>query len=359
MSLQKIPRESFEPEVLSLLLWLTKELGEICLIGGVVRDYLSSGVLGNDIDLEVRPWRTLTEVQWREELKRAFIDYNTDFLPMNVVRVKFAQSEVELTLPRMDVYDETRSTFGHSDFNPTFSCNYSYHESFSRRDLSCNAVGLVIEKEQTDGDFLLCRLIDPFAGAADIKNKILRPVSAHFSKDPVRWLRLIRFHLKSGFGLEEKNFPMREGDLSQLTFYYFSKELFKNNFLVAINILFGWIEKYKWKHPAWLGKIIFLREFSTAEVITNVDELLCFLLNEKEMTQERFELIGEVFQIKMKLVKSLAAINTDVKQGNVENIVLPDRQKVQLKQLEKALVKFSKKNLLAQRLISQLKASES
>ena len=56
-------------------------------------------------------------------------------------------------------------------------------DDLRRRDLTVNAMA------EDDGG----KLIDPFGGAADIKKKVLRHVSAAFVEDPVRALRTARF----------------------------------------------------------------------------------------------------------------------------------------------------------------------
>ena len=53
-----------------------------------------------------------------------------------------------------------------------------------RRDLTINAIA-----KDSDGN-----IIDPYGGRDDIKNKIFRHVSDAFSEDPLRAIRLARFH---------------------------------------------------------------------------------------------------------------------------------------------------------------------
>ncbi len=56
-------------------------------------------------------------------------------------------------------------------------------EDLKRRDLTINAMAL---SERGD-------LVDPYGGKDDLKNKILRHVSAAFTEDPVRISRVARF----------------------------------------------------------------------------------------------------------------------------------------------------------------------
>ena len=72
---------------------------------------------------------------------------------------------------------------GHKNFQFNFSPNVTLEEDLERRDLTINSMAL-----DEDG-----KLIDPFNGASDIKNKCFRPVSKAFFEDPLRALRVARF----------------------------------------------------------------------------------------------------------------------------------------------------------------------
>ena len=75
---------------------------------------------------------------------------------------------------------------GHKNFQFNFSPNVTLEEDLERRDLTINSMAL-----DEDG-----KLIDPFNGARDIKNKCFRPVSKAFFEDPLRALRVARFKAK-------------------------------------------------------------------------------------------------------------------------------------------------------------------
>lgn len=72
---------------------------------------------------------------------------------------------------------------GHKNFQFNFSPSVTLEEDLERRDLTINSMAL-----DEDG-----KLIDPFNGARDIKNKCFRPVSKAFFEDPLRALRVARF----------------------------------------------------------------------------------------------------------------------------------------------------------------------
>jgi tRNA nucleotidyltransferase (CCA-adding enzyme) len=84
-------------------------------------------------------------------------------------------------------------------------------DDLRRRDLTINAMA-----EDADG-----RVIDPFGGAADLRQGILRHVSEAFVEDPLRVLRVARFAARFGYAVAHETLAlMREivaaGELEQL-----------------------------------------------------------------------------------------------------------------------------------------------
>jgi tRNA nucleotidyltransferase/poly(A) polymerase len=79
---------------------------------------------------------------------------------------------------------ERKTGHGYHGFNFYFGKEVTLEEDLSRRDLTINAIA-----KDAKGD-----LIDPFNGQEDIKNKIFKHVSPAFSEDPLRAIRLARFH---------------------------------------------------------------------------------------------------------------------------------------------------------------------
>ena len=79
---------------------------------------------------------------------------------------------------------ERKTGHGYHGFNFYFGKEVTLEEDLSRRDLTINAIA-----KDAKGD-----LIDPFNGQEDIKNKVFKHVSPAFSEDPLRAIRLARFH---------------------------------------------------------------------------------------------------------------------------------------------------------------------
>lgn len=78
---------------------------------------------------------------------------------------------------------ERKTGPGYKGFAVQFSPDVTLEEDLARRDLTVNAMAL-----QADGT-----LVDPFDGARDLVERVLRHVTAAFSEDPVRILRVARF----------------------------------------------------------------------------------------------------------------------------------------------------------------------
>lgn len=147
--------------------------GKVYAVGGAVRDAIR-GQDPKDIDLMVsgldaeRVSAALNKLPGRVDIT------GKDF---GVFRYKDGQSEVEIALPRRE-----RSTGeAHTDFEVQADPTMSVEEDLERRDYSANAMAVDLQTGE---------LIDPFGGADDIEQGVLR---AHrpesLSEDPLRVLR--------------------------------------------------------------------------------------------------------------------------------------------------------------------------
>jgi len=140
---------------------------KIYLVGGAVRDkYLNLPVKECD-------W-VVTGATPEKMLKLGFRQVGKDF-PVFL----HPDTHEEYALART----ERKIASGYKGFETYFDPNISLEEDLQRRDLTINAIA-----ETADGKF-----IDPFDGLNDLKNKVLRHVSAAFVEDPVRILRIARF----------------------------------------------------------------------------------------------------------------------------------------------------------------------
>ncbi len=81
---------------------------------------------------------------------------------------------------------ERKSGHGYGGFTFHTAPDVTLEQDLARRDLSINAIA-----QAADG-----RLIDPYGGAQDLSDRVLRHVSPHFVEDPLRVLRVARFHAR-------------------------------------------------------------------------------------------------------------------------------------------------------------------
>jgi tRNA nucleotidyltransferase (CCA-adding enzyme) len=137
------------------------------MVGGAVRDALL-GLPVND-----RDWVVVGATP-QEMIASGFLPVGRDF-PVFL----HPQTREEYALART----ERKTARGYHGFVFHAEPNISLEDDLARRDLTINAMA------QTDDG----RLIDPFAGQADLRNRLLRHVTVAFREDPVRILRVARF----------------------------------------------------------------------------------------------------------------------------------------------------------------------
>lgn len=143
------------------------------LVGGAVRDAL----LGRPV--EDRDW-VVVGADVPSMLARGFKPVGKDF-PVFL----HPESREEYALART----ERKTAKGYAGFSFYAAKDVTLEQDLQRRDLTINAMA-----QDSDG-----RLIDPYGGAEDLKNGILRHVSPAFAEDPVRILRTARFAARYGF----------------------------------------------------------------------------------------------------------------------------------------------------------------
>ncbi len=148
---------------------------ELYIVGGKVRDYLL-GRHSKDTDFVV------VGSTPEKMLEMGYQQVGADF-PV------FLHPETgdEYALART----ERKSGKGYHGFETDHSDTVTLEDDLKRRDLTINAMAI----PAFSSNF---KVIDPFGGEKDIDNKVLRHVSEAFADDPVRVLRLARFHARFG-----------------------------------------------------------------------------------------------------------------------------------------------------------------
>jgi tRNA nucleotidyltransferase (CCA-adding enzyme) len=183
-------------EILNIAQRLQKAGYKAYLVGGCVRDILLSH--------KPKDWDIATNAK-PEEVQKIFPDsiYENKFGTV-AVKSQSAKREaqiVEVTTFRLEgKYTDKR----HPD---EIRFAKTIEEDLSRRDFTINAIALVLTNNQqltTNNNY---KLVDPFNGQKDLKNKIIRSVGnpeERFNEDALRLMRAVRFAVELNFEIEPK-----------------------------------------------------------------------------------------------------------------------------------------------------------
>lgn len=148
---------------------------DVYLVGGAVRDALMG------LPVKDRDWVVVGATP--DEMKsRGFKEVGQQF-PVFL----HPHNGEEYALART----ERKTGPGYAGFEFRTGTNVTLEDDLARRDLTINAIA-----QAPDGS-----LIDPYCGREDIECGVLRHVSAAFCEDPVRLLRVARFHARFGFDI--------------------------------------------------------------------------------------------------------------------------------------------------------------
>ena len=184
----KVPKE-----VKTVIEKLKKDGFEAYIVGGCVRDILlarrSLGEGGRGV--EPQDWDVATNAK-PEEIGKVFLKSFADNRFGTITVLTGSKDpklkEIEITPYRIDEkYTDKR----HPD---KISWAKTIKQDLARRDFTVNALAL----SEVEG---MAKIIDPFEGQKDLKNKIIRAVGKaedRFSEDALRMMRAVRFAVSLG-----------------------------------------------------------------------------------------------------------------------------------------------------------------
>ena len=152
---------------------------EIYLVGGAVRDALMARQTGATPHAD-RDWVVVGATP-EAMTAQGFLPVGRDF-PVFL----HPQTREEYALART----ERKTAPGYHGFAFHADPGVTLEEDLARRDLTINA--MAVPAEQADHP-AQARLFDPYGGAQDLRERVLRHVTSAFAEDPVRILRLARF----------------------------------------------------------------------------------------------------------------------------------------------------------------------
>jgi tRNA nucleotidyltransferase (CCA-adding enzyme) len=157
------------------------------IVGGFVRDALLE-IESKDIDIEIYGTKSYDEL---EDLLKEFGDVNLVGKSFGVCKLKFDDLDLDFSLPRVD----SKIGSGHKGFKVEINPAIDFKTATARRDFTINSIGYnVIQK----------KILDPFFGAVDLKNRVLRAVDLKsFIEDPLRVLRAAGFCARFDLKIED------------------------------------------------------------------------------------------------------------------------------------------------------------
>lgn len=231
----------------------------------------------------------MTEKEWLDTLLslaqkiQSKFNYTYSFIGVGICRIRLEGFDIELGSPRVEEFID--NDHSHLNFTPRFISDLDYRQAFKRRDFTINAIGICFLPKEDKLEF---QIVDPYEGLSDLKDGVLREIDDDFFKDPVRFLRLIRFHLRFNFKISKSIFDkIKKFNLSKLSLYYFKSEFeksFNSNFYP---IFFNFISKYNLQLAPEILELDFL---STVRSVTpfeqksllEVDLALFYKLNKSQ-----------------------------------------------------------------------------
>ena len=168
----------------SIINFLETVINSLYLVGGTLRDEIM-GKYTSDIDLAT----PLLPDDVQQKLKKAGIKTYTVGKKFGTIACKIDDHDIQITTFRGEIYTN-------GSRRPRVNYVNDIMQDLSRRDFTMNALA---KKDN--------KILDPFEGESDIKNKIIRAVGIadeRFAEDPLRMLRAFRFVSELGFTIDSK-----------------------------------------------------------------------------------------------------------------------------------------------------------
>ncbi|OIP54740.1 MAG: polynucleotide adenylyltransferase [Helicobacteraceae bacterium CG2_30_36_10] len=176
------------------------------IIGGYIRDKILK-IDSKDIDIEVYGVSSFSKL---ESILEEFGSVNSVGKSFGVCKLHTQDLKLDFTLPRI----ESKTTSGHTGFDINIKSDLDFISATRRRDFTMNAIGY---------DVVNKKILDPFNGIEDLKNKILKSVDAKsFIEDPLRVYRAVQFCARFNLKMHSQLFNLctkmiKENMLSELS----------------------------------------------------------------------------------------------------------------------------------------------
>lgn len=181
--------------------------GKLYLVGGALRDEM----MGKEIIDQDYCVAHLSQKEFEELFPNAMIR-GKDFAVYDIGGKEFALAR-----------RERKCGQGHKKFEIETDKSITIEQDLARRDITINSIAR---------DVITGKIIDPYGGIEDIKNKTIKMTTNAFSEDPLRVYRVARFAATLGFTVEEKT--IREMSKLKQELKYLSVERVFNEFKKAL-----------------------------------------------------------------------------------------------------------------------------
>ncbi len=243
--------------------------------GGYIRDYLLN-ISSKDIDIELYGINSFEQL---EKILEEFGEVNSVGKSFGVCKLSLKNQEIDFSLPRLD----NKISSGHRGFDIIINQNLDFKTASSRRDFTINAIGY---------DVISKKILDPFNGLSDLKNKILKAVDIDkFIQDPLRVFRAVGFYSRFKLIIDKKLFKI-------------CKKMCDDNILDELpqERIFNEIKKIILKSPTPSMGFLLLKDLNALKYLKPLDTL----------TKENLEKV-------LKALDRLSEIKTN---NNKTNIIL-------------------------------------
>lgn len=170
-------------EILEIANKIKEKGGKLYLVGGAVRDEL----LEREVHDEDYCVEGLEATEFEELFPNAF-KRGKFFGVYDIDGKEFALARKEAKYGK-----------GHKKFNITTGKEISIEEDLARRDITINSIAKEVLTE---------KIIDPYGGIKDLKNKIIRATTNAFKEDPLRVYRVARFASVLEFLVDEQTISL-------------------------------------------------------------------------------------------------------------------------------------------------------
>lgn len=189
-------------EIFKIIYKISQDLqSKIYIVGGFVRDQMLEKPLKKDLDFVV----VGSGLDFATKFAEFFGEEHATLIPFeqfDTARVVL-KNEEGLGILELEFAGARSETYEEHSRKPKVAVA-TLEEDLSRRDFTVNAMARQILE---DGE--LGEVIDPFGGAEDIKNKIIKtPLDPNitFSDDPLRMMRAARFAAQLEFTIEKNTY---------------------------------------------------------------------------------------------------------------------------------------------------------